>query len=181
MIPRITSCTLLLLACGCQPPFERTFDVDNAHVSLALLPEDRYRLVQAVDILMFSGDAFDCATLLNSRLDDLALRAQATSTTAAGVTNPEHVRLCQGPAVSLDGGAEARSTLGRVAAGKKVVLVTASHLTGPCTSGTLGAVQAPEVVDPGLVLAAGCETTTVVGGKLQKVRVPLFPFRDPGP
>jgi hypothetical protein len=170
---------LLPLLTHCNPAFERSFDLGDTHVSLGLLTPDRFKLVRAVDVLAFNGDQFDCPTLLSRRLDDPTLRAQAASTGSNGTTNPEHVRICQ--STSLADGGSSGATLGRILEGKKTVLVTASYLSEACTTGANGGPQGPEVALPGHVLAAGCETTTVQGGKLQPLSVVLVPFRDPVP
>ena len=177
--------TLPLLA-ACNPNFQREFTLGDTHVSLALLPEDRFRLVRAVDILVFSGDlvfngqTLDCASLLKQRLDDSHLRELAFSLGSKGETNSEHVRICDSALNGTDGGeGSSTTTLGRVQEGKKMVLVTASYLSDRCAPGVNTTSQGPEVAIPGHVLAAGCQPATVAGGKVQPISVTLLPFRDP--
>jgi hypothetical protein len=172
----------LLVVAGCNPSFDQVFSLGDTQVSLALLPADRFQLVRAVDILVFSGDQYDCPTLLKSRLDDPVLREKAFSIGSKGESNSEHVRLCDSRLNGIDAGEGASgATLGRIQEGKKVVLVTASYLSERCLPGANNAAQGPEVALPGHVLAAGCQPATVAGGKVQPVTVVLVPFRDPVP
>ncbi len=160
-----------LLWPACTPPFATTFERDNTTVSLALLPEDRFAMVRAVDMLLFDANQFSCATLLRSSLDDPNLRVRAAS------NQPERVRLCSDAPTNPDN--PMFQLLGRVSEGRKSILVTASYLDHECRVFAEG--DGPEVNDPGLVVGAGCEEADVRGGKITRTRVVVFPFRDPSP
>lgn len=176
--PRVLNCcasvAVALLAQACTPPFSTTVESGNTSVSLAQLPEDRFAMVRAVDVLLFDANELSCATLLRSRLGDPNLRRRT------GGSPPERVRLCSSN-VGQDEERPQFQLLGRVAEGRKSVLVTASYLDHECrVSSTMDGEDA-EVGDPGLVLGAGCEEAEVEGGKITRTRVVVFPFRDPGP
>lgn len=163
----------VVLLCAVAPrcmPFEREVTFQDTHVDLGELSNERFALVRAVDILIFPTELYGCAALLGRNLEDGVLRGKAQS---AG--KPEHVRLCGGDKV---GSGAPLYTLGSVAVGKKTVLVTASHLSGACST---GGDPSPEVAVPGQVVAAGCEEGTVVLGKQTPISITLFPYRAGAP
>ena len=163
-----------MVACG-PPPGLRVLASGGSVVDLSLVPDDRYALLTAVDVVLFAAEsgqtfpeengnqvdlpAHPCQALMEQRLQDSVLRADSR----------EHARLCD-----LGNTETLQHAMGRVSQGRKAVLVTVAHLGVACDAS-----GQDEISRPGQVLAAGCEEVEAVAGKQVGVEVVLVPWRDP--